>query len=608
MKRTFKLVINNNQGYSTPESSVELDNDSIPLECDTITIRSREGFSSSVKFSKDDIDFYFNGQQTYDEDTLRYMIYVGGVPGRSFEDICSRLLTHDDLMEITKVVTSSVTLLPKFSGYLKCIDTIINKIKDTNTLFFGTLFKTLEIHAVKFILKELGFPDGSNSIFLPRDCNVKIIDNNVNCYYLNYENDGNGRNTSASLFNEFAIFYERLFYWNKPLGNIHSIISRWGGKVLIDANRPVNDPLKDILLSKRHLVFDNCGFFDSVSGKVFSNISDYPSNDSLTLKDIVSNNACVGFQTLPSVYFQDTVVDIDMDDISSTEGNNKYVIACEFECNFFKGNSLLPMNSDFNDALMKIRQKDFRCEVRIKANFKNLFPPFFKIKERLNRLGITNFYYSDKIFQRLWELLKDNPTDFTNISPELIFNVCTEYIEYLHSRDKDKYYELISVFPRDGGVKDFLYQTNQLILFRKCTYYSTKEENNVKKLFMYFYNNFKNRIPKEAIEFYFGSDNVILENKGKIVFRTLNINPEGKKRISIDINPLYNFFKCGLELGIDPGKLATAVTGRDIDADAIMDNPEGGSYKKEVTAEKMINNYVNCLMRTLPRSIEIEID
>ena len=598
MKRTFKLAIINDNHRSVEE--VELDNDLIPLENNIITIRAREGNSYSTRFSKDDIDFYFNNQQTYSENLLRYLISVGS---REYEDICSELLTHEDLTEIIKVVTP---ILPKFSGYLKCIDTIINKIKDTNTLFFGTLFKTLEIHAAKFILKELGFPEESNNIFLPKDCKVEIIDNKVNCYYLDFENDGSGENTSASLFNEFIIFYERLFYCRKPLGNKHPIISRWGGKVLIDANRPVNDPLKDILLGKRHLVFNNCGFFDSISGKVFPKISDYPSNDLLTLKDIASNNICVGFQTLPSIYFKDTVVDIDMDDLSSIEGNNKYVTVCEFDCSFLDDVSLLTAKPDFNDALTKIRQKNSRCNIKLKDNFTSLFPPFLKIKERLNSLGITNFYYSDKIFQSLWELLKNNPTDFSNEPSDLIFSTCTGYIEYLHRCNRDKYCELISIFPREGGVKDYLYYQSNCFLFRKRYYYSTKEDENVKRLFIYFYNNFKDRIPIEATEFYFGSDNVVLENKDKTILRTLNINPEGKKCISIDINPLYNFFKCGLELGIEPGRLVSAVIGRD-DSN-VTKYPEGGKYEKEYTAETMINSYVNCLMRTLPRSIEIEID
>lgn len=599
MKRIFKLFINNDYQPNHLVKEVELDNDLIPLESNIITIIAKKGFGSKVRFSKEDIDFYFNGQLVCDEN-LRYRIHVSH---REYEDFYSELLTYEDLLEITRVVTPFV---PKFSEYLKYLDIIINKIKDTNTLFFGTLFKSLEVHAAKFILKELGFPGESNSIFLPKDCNVKIIDNNVNCYYLDFENDGRGENTSASLFNEFTIFYERLFYLRKPLGNIHPIISGWGGKVLIDANRPVNDPLKDILLGKRHLVFDNCGFFDSVSGKVFSKISDYPSNDLLTLKDITSNNTCVGFQTLPSVYFQDTVIDIDMNDLSSTEGNNKYVTACEFECNFFD-DSLLPMSTDFTDALTNIRQKNSRCRVKLRDNnFTSLFPPFFKIKERLNNLGITNFYYSDKIFQGLWELLRNNPTDFANESPDLIFSVCTGYIEYLHCCSRDKYYELISVFPREGAVNDLRYPY-QLFSFSKRYYYSTKEVDNVKKLFIYFYNNFKDRIPKEATEFYFGSDNVILENKNKTVFRTLNINPEGKKHIAIDIKPLYDFFKCGLELGIEPNRLISTVTGRDTDTD-FVEYPEVGKYKKEATAESIINNYVVRLICTLPKSIEIEID
>jgi hypothetical protein len=603
MKRTFKLVIINNHQPDRLVKEVELENDSIPLGNDIITIVAKKEFGGGkARFSKDDIDFYFNSQQANGED-LQYRIYVSN---REYDDYYSELLTWEDLTEIAKVVTSSVTLLPKFSEYLKYLDIIINKIKDTNTLFFGTLFKTLETHAAKFILKELGFPGESNSIFLPRNCNVKIIDNNVNCYYLDFENDGRGENTSASLFNEFTIFYERLFYLRKPLGNIHPIISRWGGKVLIDANRPVNDPLKDILLGKRHLVFDDCGFFDSVSGKVFSKISDYPSNDSLTLKDIASNNAGVGFQTIPSVCFTDTVIDIDMSDVSSIEGNNKYVTACEFECNFLD-DSLLPMSTDFTDALTNIRQKNSRCKVRLKNNnSSSLFPPFFKIKERLNRLGITNFYYSDKIYQGLWELLKDNPTDFSNESPDLIFSVCTGYIEYLHCCSRDKYNELISVFPRKGAVRDLVYPY-QLFSFGKRCYYSTKEVDNVKKLFIYFYNNFKDRIPKEATEFYFGSDNVILENKNKTVLRTLNINPEGKKHITIDLKPLYDFFKCGLELGIDPTKLVSTVNGRDSVTD-IAELPKEGKYEKETTAESMINNYVVYLICTLPKSIEIEID
>jgi hypothetical protein len=604
MKRTFKLVIINDNQPDRSVEEVELDNDSIPLENNIITIIAKKGFGGKTIFSKEDINFYFNGQQVCDEN-LRYRIHVSHC---EYEDFSSELLTWEDLTEIAKVVTSSVTLLPKFSEYLKYLDIIINKIKDTNTLFFGTLFKTLDTHAAKFILKELGFPGESNSIFLPRNCNIKIIDNNVNCYYLDFENDGSGENTSASLFNEFTIFYERLFYLREPLGNIHPIISRWGGKVLIDANRPVNDPLKDVLLGKRYLVFNNCGFFDSISGKVFPKISDYPSNDLLTLKDIASNNMCVGFQTIPSVYFQDTVVDIDMSDVSSTEGNNKYVTACEFECNFLD-DSLLPMSTgtDFTDALTNIRQKNSRCRVRLKDNsFTNLFPPFFKIKERLNSLGITNFYYSDKIFQGLWELLKNNPTDFSSESPDLIFSVCTGYIEYLHCCNRDKYNELISVFPREGAVRDLTYPY-QLFSFSKRCYYSDKEENNVKRLFIYFYKNFKDRIPIEATEFYFGSDNVILENKNKTVLRTLNIDPEGKKYISIDINPLYNFFKYGLELGIEPNRLVSTVTGRNSDTD-IVEYPEVGEYKKVPTAESMINDYVDRLTRYLPKSIEVEID
>jgi len=603
MKRTFKLFINSDYQPNHLVKEVELDNDSIPLENNIITIIAKKGFGGKARFSKEDIDFYFNGQQVCDEN-LQYRIRVSHC---EYEDLSSELLTWEDLTEIAKVVTSSVTLLPKFSEYLKYLDIIINKIKDTNTLFFGTLFKTLEVHAAKFILKELGFPEKSNSIFLPRNCNVKIIDNNVNCYYLDFENDGRGENTSASLFNEFTTFYERLFYMRKPLGNIHPIISRWGGRLLIDANRPVNDPLKDVLLGKRHLVFDNCGFFDSISGKVFSKISDYPSNDLLTLKDIASNNAGIGFQMIPSVYFTDTVIDIDMSDVSSTEGNNKYVTACEFECNFLEKNSLLPMSTDFTDALTNIRQKNLRCKVRIKDNdFTSLFPPFFKIKERLSRLGITNFCYSDKIFQNLWELLRNNPTDFSNESPDLIFSVCTGYIEYLHCCNRDKYNELISVFPREGAVRDLTYPY-QLFSFSKRCYYSDKEAVNVKKLFIYFYKNFKDRIPIEATEFYFGSDNVILENKNKTVFRTLSIDPVGKKRISVDINPLYNFFKSGLELGIDPNKLISTVTGRDTATD-ITEYPEGGEYKKDPTAESMINNYVDRLIRYLPKTLEIEID
>lgn len=600
MKRTFKLVITY---HSKIESEVELDNDSIPLDCDIITIYdlTGSGGTNKTRFSKDDIDFYLNGQQTYDGKNLQYGISVSS---RRYEDTCSELLTHDDLTKIAKSVTPYI---PGFNEYLKYLDIIINRIKDTNTLFFGTLFKTLEVYAAKFILKELGFPGKSNSIFLPKDCNVKIIDNNVNCYYLEFENDGRGENTSASLFNEFTTFYERLFYLRKPLGNIHPIISRWGGRLLIDANRPVNDPLKDILLGKRHLVFDNCGFFDSISGKVFSNISDYPSNDLLTLKDIASNNTCVGFQTIPNIYFKDTVIDIDMSDVSSTEGNNKYVTACEFECNFLDKDSLLPMSTDFTDALTNIRQRNLRCKVRIKDNdFTSLFPPFLKIKERLNRLGITNFCYSDKIFQNLWELLLNNPTDFSSESPDLIFSVCTGYIEYLHCCSRDKYHELISVFPRRGAVRDLTYPY-QSFSFSKIGYYSSKEDDNVKKLFIYFYDNFKDRVPKEATEFYFGSDNVILENKNKTVLRTLNIDPEGKKHISIDINPLYNFFKCGLELGIDPNKLISTVTGRNTVTD-IAGYPDGGKYEKDSTAESMINNYVDRLIRYLPKAIEIEID
>ena len=545
---------------------------------ETTAIRIVENRNQSLKISDEDRIYYscLSGRSNISSFSIR----VG-----PFNNHSSSNLTWDELDIINNIVKDYPEVRDSFNDYILFLHSLVDEIKTTKKLHIGKLFRNLTDDFKKFILLNIGCPD--KCVLIPENSNVKIK-SNIDHYYLTIEGGWiNPPETSANLLDQFTKTYEEFFY---KTCNERSLFYNWPENVLIDVNRPVNDPLdyEDSLITMRNGYFGDCYIYDSITGETCP----YP------LKRFTSNERLaivLGDETtkLLSNLFYDTVIDINLSHISAAALStyfDAYTKECDYSFhlkdtsnrNFIDSNisdligNLVNDCKNFPEFIDKLN-KDHPLDTNSKEiwsigvlDYSGLFPPFELLRDRLFNLGITKYEFDSKPVNDLWLLLlniENNNGNYRSIDINKIQSVCTEYIEFISLNNREKYKEIQKIFAMpyhgayEAGTSNGKYAHNY--------------ESNVIALFKHFQDSCKDLIDPEAKEFYFSAsreDRLDYKSDNEITLRqSMSVNFEiigelvkngiTENIIRINAKPLLNFMKSGLELGIDPIKLISTAEG-----------------------------------------------
>ena len=527
-----------------------------------------------------------------DEDRMHYSCLSGrsNIPSFSirvgpFNNYSGSNLTWDDLEIINNIVKNYPEIQDSFNDYISLLHSLVDEIKNTKKLHIGKLFRNLTNDFEKFILLNIGCPD--KCVLIPENSNVKVK-SNIDHYYLTIEGGLlNSPETSASLLNQFVKTYEEYFH---KTCNEKSLFYNWPENVLIDVNRPVNDPLdyKDSLSTMRNGYFGDCYVYNSITGE----ICPYPLNR-FTNSEQLATSLCKESTKLLSNLFYDSVIDINLSHISAAalSSFDTYTRECDYSFHL-KDASDFPFNisskifdlignlvsncktfPEFIDKLNKVHPLDVSSAEIWSINpldYSGLFPPFELLRDRLFNLGITRYEFYPKPMNDLWLLLLDienNKGIFNSIDINKIQSVCTEYIEFISSNDSKKYKEILTIFAMPWHEA---HKAGTSI--GKSAH---NHESNLIALFKHFQDRCKDLIDPEAREFYFGAsseDRLDYKSNSEITLRqAMSVNSDiveelvkngiTENIIRINTKPLLNFMKSGLELGIDPIKLLSTVEG-----------------------------------------------
>jgi hypothetical protein len=603
---------------------------------ETAVVRIVESKNYSLEISDEDRKYYscLSGRNNITSFSIR----VG-----SFNNHSSSNLTWNDLEIINDIVKSYPEIQDSFNDYILFLHSLVDEIKKTRKLHIGKLFRNLTNDFEKFILLNIGCPD--KCVLIPENSNVKVK-TNIDHYYLSVEGGVlNLPETSANLLNQFVRVYEELF---AKTCKEKSLFYNWPENVLIDVNRPVNDPLdyNDSLSTMRNGYFSDCYVYDSITGETCS----YP------LKRFVNSGQLVNIlrkkstsTKLLSNLFHDTVIDNHQNHIPSVALNSIDAFTKECDYSFhLKDSSDFPFNDsnifsligdlakncknfpEFIDKLNKNHPLDSNSaeiwSIHVQ-DYSGLFPPFELLRDRLFELGITRYEFDPKPVNDLWLLLLDienNNGKYKSIDINKIQFVCTEYIEFLSLTNSKKYKEVQTIFAMSypEAYKSAISSGR----------YANNYETNLIALFKHFQDICKDLIEPEAKEFYFGAKNEdrlnYVSNNEITLRQALSVDFEiveelirnKEDLIKINTKPLLNFMKSGLELGIDPIKLASTVEGdeseaflriyeRSLRSVPYISTPINGKYVVKTAEEIVLSSVTDLVNKILfadtKRSIEI---
>ena len=526
-----------------------------------------------------------------DEDRIHYSCLSGrsNIPSFSirvgpFNNYSGSNLTWDDLEIINNIVKNYPEVQDSFNDYILFLHSLVNEIKNTKKIHIGKLFRNLTNDFEKFILLNIGCPD--KCVLIPENSNVKVK-SNIDHYYLTIEGGLlNSPETSANLLNQFTKTYEEFFH---KTCKEKSLFYNWPENVLIDVNRPVNDPLdyKDSLTTMRNGYFGDCYIYNSITGETCP----YPLKRFINSEQL--NIALDKDSTkLHANLFYDTVIDINLSHLPALGVNSfdAYTKECDYWFHL-RDISDLPFSDskifdlienlvrdcgnfpEFIDKLNKDHPLDINSTeiwgIHL-LDYSGLFPPFELLRDRLFNLGITRYEFDSKPINDLWLLLleiENNKGILNSIDINKIQSVCTEYIEFISLNNNKKHKGIRTIFAMpyheahnagtSNGQRARNYETNLIALFK------------------HFQDSCKDLIDPEAKEFYFGAhseDMLNYKSNNEITLRQAmsvsfdiagELVQDGKTEDIIKINtkPLLNFMKSGLELGIDPIKLISTVEG-----------------------------------------------
>lgn len=452
------------------------------------------------------------------------------------------------------------------------VSKLADEIKDSKHLLYNHFYRSLDVGYIKGIFDRV---DRRGPLFVLKDSYVTVIDNTTfEPITLEFKDWLPNRSMTDELIN-FSMRYREMY--DVPMS------VRWSENILINAERPLMDPLGNLI---ERGVLGNCRLIGK-NNLVTHELRKYPRSDN-------NNGPNNDFLHEPFKPFSRLIVQgygpytFTFSDsmLSRTAGVTSerqqplaiYSAGIQFdsvdefkkisEDKDFKNQYLgYVMNFQFPELIHKIStvyRPGVDWEIRLDT-YSSLFPPFDDIRKRLSELGVYTFKYSEKVFEDL------NNLQYQPIEERK--NTILAYLDYIGRRGnsifREKFIDLKeSIFsnrfhPRHGEWCPPIHSNADL---------SSHLENELAREFYDFYDKYKDEIDPVAREFYFGTnskravgdtpDNYIIRKPWLESDDALNVFGDSKE-IQIETKPLIQFVSAGLKLGMSITTILKALIGED---------------------------------------------
>lgn len=487
---------------------------------------------------------------------------------------------------------------------IKMATGLAKEIKDSKKFIFDKFYRSIPPSYLRGIFDRV---DKTGPLFVLENSGITLQEGHKEAITLEFA-DWNEGNTITE---ELLTFDSRYF----SVYNM-SFFLMWKRNLFINFNRPLLDPLRDLFRT----TMDDCRIINEKDNKISYEIKRYPM--SCDIKSFFSLDTFRTTYLIPpegnwvSRYsFEDSITDKSWV-VHKLPDYASYVAFISLSPEQME---ILQPNLDkfqFPDLVDFIEKTfpDSKWEIKLN-DYNSLFPPFNRIKVRLEELGIHSFEYSSPVIENFYQ-----NSEIVIQDPEKEKELILSYLDYLGSNElyKTKFIDLKeAVFSYD-----FRPGSSWCTSVRSHADTGSALERFLARRFYAFYEKYKDEIDPTAREYYFGSNsprctgdeanNYILRKPwlGSIEYSVLF---GGKDEIQIETKPLIQFVSAGLNMGMSVTTILKALIGDDYigryEVDSIYHKilPSNGKSIMNNSPE-IVNEIINMFVKYLKSNSIIKKD